>query len=199
MLLVEVLIGDTTSLRTRLLFSFVPATPFIVSGWFTEERETPTDGNRSIPGLAGIFPPPSWAQPAGAGVLPCGLSSFQVTPIASAIDELRADIPSLRDSTVRDSLSGSLQGQERAGRIPESFGGSVVYSCIRGLVSLFRRRGYLLVDRLDGIDLGSIHHRLRWLGSMEDGQDPRAIGGWRLLRFSVGPLGASLPASDDAL
>ncbi|PLN79065.1 MFS general substrate transporter [Aspergillus taichungensis] len=33
MLLVEVLIGDTTSLRTRLIFSFIPATPFIINTW----------------------------------------------------------------------------------------------------------------------------------------------------------------------
>lgn len=31
MLLVEVLVADVTSLRTRLIFSYVPATPFIVS------------------------------------------------------------------------------------------------------------------------------------------------------------------------
>jgi SIT family siderophore-iron:H+ symporter-like MFS transporter len=30
MFLVEVLIGDTTSTRSRLLFSYIPATPFIV-------------------------------------------------------------------------------------------------------------------------------------------------------------------------
>lgn len=33
MLLVEVLIGDVTSLRARLLFSYVPATPFIINTW----------------------------------------------------------------------------------------------------------------------------------------------------------------------
>jgi hypothetical protein len=31
MLLAEVLVGDTTALRNRVLFSFVPATPFLVS------------------------------------------------------------------------------------------------------------------------------------------------------------------------
>lgn len=30
MLLVEVLIADTTSLRSRLIFSYVPALPFLV-------------------------------------------------------------------------------------------------------------------------------------------------------------------------
>ena len=32
MLIIEVLIGDTTSLRNRVFFSFIPALPFIVSG-----------------------------------------------------------------------------------------------------------------------------------------------------------------------
>jgi hypothetical protein len=32
MLLVEVLIADVTSSRSRLLFSYIPALPFIVSG-----------------------------------------------------------------------------------------------------------------------------------------------------------------------
>ncbi|KAL2867217.1 putative siderochrome-iron transporter Sit1 [Aspergillus lucknowensis] len=31
--LVEVLIGDTTSTRSRLLFSYIPATPFIINTW----------------------------------------------------------------------------------------------------------------------------------------------------------------------
>lgn len=31
MLLVEVLVADVTSTRSRLLFSFIPALPFIVS------------------------------------------------------------------------------------------------------------------------------------------------------------------------
>ncbi|KAL4960732.1 putative siderochrome-iron transporter Sit1 [Aspergillus stella-maris] len=33
MFLVEVLIGDTTSTRSRLLFSYIPATPFIINTW----------------------------------------------------------------------------------------------------------------------------------------------------------------------
>ncbi|KLJ08032.1 MFS transporter, SIT family, siderophore-iron:H+ symporter [Blastomyces silverae] len=33
MLLVEVLIADTTSLRSRLLFSYIPALPFIINTW----------------------------------------------------------------------------------------------------------------------------------------------------------------------
>ncbi|PGH16710.1 hypothetical protein AJ79_01583 [Helicocarpus griseus UAMH5409] len=33
LLLVEVLIADTTSLRSRLLFSYIPATPFIINTW----------------------------------------------------------------------------------------------------------------------------------------------------------------------
>ena len=32
-LLVEILIADTTSLRNRLLFSYIPATPFIINTW----------------------------------------------------------------------------------------------------------------------------------------------------------------------
>ncbi|KNG90885.1 siderochrome-iron transporter (Sit1) [Aspergillus nomiae NRRL 13137] len=32
-LLVEVLVGDLTSLRSRLLFSYIPATPFIINTW----------------------------------------------------------------------------------------------------------------------------------------------------------------------
>ena len=32
-LLVEVLVGDTTSLRSRLLFSYIPATPFLINTW----------------------------------------------------------------------------------------------------------------------------------------------------------------------
>ncbi|OGM50769.1 siderochrome-iron transporter (Sit1) [Aspergillus bombycis] len=32
-LLVEVLIGDLTSLRSRLLFSYIPATPFLINTW----------------------------------------------------------------------------------------------------------------------------------------------------------------------
>jgi hypothetical protein len=39
-LVAEVLIGDTTSLRNRVLFSFVPAAPFIVSG---DRGECPCD------------------------------------------------------------------------------------------------------------------------------------------------------------
>jgi len=30
---VEVLIGDTTSLRNRLFFSYIPATPFLINAW----------------------------------------------------------------------------------------------------------------------------------------------------------------------
>ncbi|ODH50594.1 hypothetical protein GX48_03276 [Paracoccidioides brasiliensis] len=33
MLLVEVFIADTTSLRSRLLFSYIPATPFLINTW----------------------------------------------------------------------------------------------------------------------------------------------------------------------
>lgn len=32
-LLVEVIIGDLTSLRSRLFFSFVPALPFVINTW----------------------------------------------------------------------------------------------------------------------------------------------------------------------
>ncbi|KAL2847330.1 major facilitator superfamily domain-containing protein [Aspergillus pseudodeflectus] len=35
MFLVEVLIGDTTSTRSRLLFSYIPATPFIINTWIS--------------------------------------------------------------------------------------------------------------------------------------------------------------------
>ncbi|KAI9044359.1 putative siderochrome-iron transporter Sit1 [Aspergillus affinis] len=35
LLLVEVLIGDVTSLRSRLLFSYIPATPFIINTWIS--------------------------------------------------------------------------------------------------------------------------------------------------------------------
>jgi SIT family siderophore-iron:H+ symporter-like MFS transporter len=32
-LLVEVIIADTTSLRSRVFFSYIPATPFIINTW----------------------------------------------------------------------------------------------------------------------------------------------------------------------
>ncbi|KAF8921902.1 major facilitator superfamily domain-containing protein [Mucidula mucida] len=35
MLLAEVLVGDTTSLRNRVLFSFVPALPFVINTWIS--------------------------------------------------------------------------------------------------------------------------------------------------------------------
>ncbi|ETW83548.1 major facilitator superfamily [Heterobasidion irregulare TC 32-1] len=35
MLLIEVLIGDTTTLRNRVLFSFIPATPFLINTWIS--------------------------------------------------------------------------------------------------------------------------------------------------------------------
>ncbi|KAF9895085.1 Siderophore transporter [Aspergillus nanangensis] len=35
MLLVEVLVGDLTSLRSRLLFSYIPAAPFIINTWIS--------------------------------------------------------------------------------------------------------------------------------------------------------------------
>lgn len=39
MLLVEVLIADVTSSRSRLLFSYIPALPFIVSASYTPSHQ----------------------------------------------------------------------------------------------------------------------------------------------------------------
>ncbi|KAF2733942.1 siderochrome-iron transporter-like protein Sit1 [Polyplosphaeria fusca] len=36
-LLVEVIVADTTSLRSRLFFSYIPATPFIINAWVSGE------------------------------------------------------------------------------------------------------------------------------------------------------------------
>ncbi|KAE8137908.1 major facilitator superfamily domain-containing protein [Aspergillus pseudotamarii] len=59
-LLVEVLVADTTSLRSRLLFSYIPATPFLINTWVGGDIASAvlkvTSWNWGIAMFAIIFP-----------------------------------------------------------------------------------------------------------------------------------------------
>ncbi|KAE8376012.1 major facilitator superfamily domain-containing protein [Aspergillus bertholletiae] len=59
-LLVEVLVADVTSLRSRLLFSYIPATPFLINTWvsgnITDAVLAVTSWNWGIAMFAIIFP-----------------------------------------------------------------------------------------------------------------------------------------------
>lgn len=57
MLLIEVLVADTTTLRDRLLGSIWPATPFIINTW--------VNGNITQSVLAGVRSSLSWIHDSG--------------------------------------------------------------------------------------------------------------------------------------
>jgi SIT family siderophore-iron:H+ symporter-like MFS transporter len=78
-LLVEVIIGDLTSLRSRLFFSFVPALPFVINTWVSGNITESVLANSTWQwgiGMFGIIYPGAYGVSCGSISIGLGLADI---------------------------------------------------------------------------------------------------------------------------